>query len=77
MGDDGGVGLCATYEEVNIDVVALASLLDECSRLVAIMIFTITDGLLHIAFKQALHNQRVGSLVVVTLELYHIKHTGS
>jgi hypothetical protein len=77
MGDDGGVGLCATYEEVNIDVVVIACLLYEQSCLMAIVILTITDGLLHIAFEQTLHNQRVCSLVVVTLELYHIKYTGS
>jgi hypothetical protein len=54
VGDHRGVSLRATHEKVYIYIVVLASTSDQLARLLAIRVFTISYGLLHIGLGQTL-----------------------
>lgn len=71
MGDYSSVSLCTTHEEMYIYVISLTSLSYQRSCLVAVVVFAISYGLLHIGFGQTLQYQWVCTLIVVALKLYH------
>ena len=71
MSNDGSIGLRTAYEEVHLQIGISARLLYALARRFAIVVFAVTNGLLHVGLQEALHHFRVRAFVIVALELYH------
>ena len=67
--NNGHIGLGAAHEEVHLQIGIPARLLYALARRFAIVVFAVTNGLLHIGFHEALHHFRVCAFVIVALEL--------
>ena len=66
--DDGGVGLRAADQEVNVGVQAAAGAPDEFARLRAVLVLAVSYGLDHIGFLKALHDAGKRALTIVACE---------
>ena len=70
-GDDGGVGLGAAYEEIDLALRAVACLQDLPFRALGIRIVAITVQLFEVGFGEPLEYLRMGSFRVIASEKYH------
>lgn len=70
-GDDGGIGLRATHQEVYLGIGSIAHLAHQLTGLFTPGIFAITAGLFPIGFNQTPENEGMAALVVVILKLNH------
>jgi hypothetical protein len=74
-GDDGGIGLCASYEEVDVGFRCFAGTTNEFAGMGTKLVLTIAGGLDVVGFGKPLKDERVRSLVIVALELNLIPHS--
>ena len=70
--DDGGVGLRAAGEEVNLRVGSLASLADELAGMLAVAVVAIALRTLAVGGDEMAKHGVVGSVVVVAFEMYQV-----
>ena len=69
VGNNCCVGLCTAHEEMHLQIRIATRFLDESARRFAIMVFAVTNCLLHVGLQQALHHFWVRAFVIVALEL--------
>ena len=62
---DGGVGLRAADQEMDIYVLPAAGAADEPARLGAVLILAVADGLYHICVLKALHDPGESALAII------------
>ena len=71
MGDNSGVGLRPSYQKMHINILPLASLLNQYSGFGTIDVFAIADSLFHIGLDKPLKDGRMRTYIIIALKLYH------
>ena len=66
-----GVGLCSTHKKMYVGIFHANCLSNGFASQIAVGVFAVTNGLLHVGGYEALQNVGVCALVIIALKLYH------